>query len=157
MPEPPKVQRISAYALIGRTARRGPEVLLTRISSVGHRPGAWTLPGGGVDHGESPAAAVRRELAEETGLDVTEPVLHAVHDTHITGRAPNGRIEDFHGIHLIFVTHLADPGQGAGVVETDGTTDAVEWVPVAAVLDGDIEVLPVVLHALQGADPAGWG
>ena len=28
----------------------------------------WTLPGGGVEAGESPAAAVIRELAEETGL-----------------------------------------------------------------------------------------
>lgn len=34
-----------------------------------HRTG-WTLPGGLIDAGEEPAEALRRELLEETGLDV---------------------------------------------------------------------------------------
>ena len=32
------------------------------------RPGAWQLPQGGIDDGESPERAVWRELKEETGL-----------------------------------------------------------------------------------------
>jgi putative (di)nucleoside polyphosphate hydrolase len=31
-------------------------------------PGAWQMPQGGIDEGESPAAAAGRELAEETGI-----------------------------------------------------------------------------------------
>ena len=31
-------------------------------------PGAWQMPQGGIDAGESPRAAALRELAEETGL-----------------------------------------------------------------------------------------
>ena len=46
---------------------RGNEVLLVK-SSYGSR--RWSLPGGGVDRGESCMSAAVRELAEETGLDI---------------------------------------------------------------------------------------
>ncbi len=45
-----------------------------------HRRG-WSLPGGLLDHGESPAQAVAREVAEETGLriDPGDQVAVGVH------------------------------------------------------------------------------
>jgi putative (di)nucleoside polyphosphate hydrolase len=42
---------------------------------VGQRidtPGAWQMPQGGIDQGEEPRAAARRELKEETGVDQAE-------------------------------------------------------------------------------------
>jgi ADP-ribose pyrophosphatase len=39
--------------------------------------GAWALPGGMVDVGESVSATVRREFAEEAGQHLADPVLHA--------------------------------------------------------------------------------
>ncbi|TIC80227.1 NUDIX domain-containing protein [Nocardioides sp. GY 10127] len=137
-------QRLSAYALV----RREDEVLLTRVSARGAHPGAWTLPGGGVEHGEDPASALVREVAEETGLEVAPSGLLIVHDTHFTGTAPSGRTEDFHGVHLVFSADVTD-GSEPAVAEDDGTTDEAAWHPVTDVLDGQVGVLDVVLAALR--------
>jgi 8-oxo-dGTP diphosphatase len=40
---------------------------------------AWTTPGGRVEVGESPFAALRREVLEESGLDVVEDGLVGVY------------------------------------------------------------------------------
>lgn len=135
-------QRLAAYALVLRDG----EVLLTRNSARGPRPGTWTLPGGGVDHGEPPAAAVAREVQEETGLEATVGELLGVHDEHFTGIAPHGREEDFHGVHLVFAATVR-AGEPA-VLETAGTTDAVAWVPLAGLGSGKVPVAVVVTAAL---------
>mgnify|MGYP002761186040 FL=1 len=36
-----------------------------------HVKGTYNIPGGGVEHGENPVEAVKREVMEETGLEVT--------------------------------------------------------------------------------------
>ena len=142
---PFRLQRVAAYAL----ARRDDTVLLTRLSERAAHPGRWTLPGGGVDHGEQPATALAREVEEECGLPCEVGALLDVHDTHFLGHAPSGRIEDYHGIHLVFAATV-----GAGepqVLEVGGTTDAVAWIAVADIEAGAVDVLDVVRHALGRA------
>ena len=143
---PFRLQRLAVYALV----RRGGEVLLTRISGRGAHPGAWTLPGGGLDHGESPRDALAREVREECGVECAVGDLLDVHDTHFEGTAPSGRFEDFHGVHLVFRGTVPDDAE-PHVVETDGTTDQVAWVPVADVDGGRIRVLDVVRAALAAS------
>jgi 8-oxo-dGTP diphosphatase len=146
---PFRLQRLAVYALI----RRWDDILLTRISGRGAHPGAWTLPGGGLDHGESPRDALAREVREECGVECQVGDLLDVHDTHFEGMAPSGRFEDFHGVHLLFRGTVPE-GAEARVVETDGTTDAVAWVPVDEVGAGRIRVLDVVTAALRADDAA---
>jgi 8-oxo-dGTP pyrophosphatase MutT (NUDIX family) len=141
---PYQLQRVAVYALI----RRGDEVLLTRISPLGAHPGVWTLPGGGLDHGETPRDALAREVREECGVDCQVGDLLDVHDIHFQGTAPSGRFEDFHGVHLVFRGVVPD-GAEPRVVETDGTTDDVAWVHVADVASGRVPVLDVVRAALE--------
>ena len=146
--KPFRHQRLGAYAL----ARRNDSVLLVRISGRGFHTGSWTLPGGGVGHGEPPRTAVLRELREECGVGGAVGELVAVHDEHFSGTAPNGRYEDFHAVALVFDVTLED-GAEPVLAEEDGTTDAVAWVPVADVESGTLPVLGVVAEALRTAAP----
>ncbi len=138
-----RLQRLAVYALV----RRPGEVLLTRISRRGHLPGAWTLPGGGIEHGEKPAVGLAREVEEECGVTCEVGDLLDVHDVHLVGTAPNGRTEDYHGVHMIFAATVP-PEAKLTVAEENGTTDAVAWISLTDITSERIEVLDVVTHAL---------
>lgn len=45
-------------------------VLVLRRANTDYGPGAWCLPGGKVDHGQTVEDALHREVLEETGLAV---------------------------------------------------------------------------------------
>lgn len=139
---PVRLQRVAAYALV----RRADEVLLTLLSARSAHPGRWTLPGGGVDHGEHPSVALAREVEEECGLPCEVTSLLSVHDTHFFGNAPSGRIEDYHGVHLVYGSTVGD-GEPR-VLEVDGTTAAAAWISVADIESGAVDVLDLVKHAL---------
>ena len=58
----PQKTRSCAYAVIVNSDRR--------IAAVQESPGRRHLPGGGIEAGETPAEAVRREVLEELGCHV---------------------------------------------------------------------------------------
>ena len=142
--DPPQRQRIAAYALLTHDGR----ILLTRMSSRTRIEGRWTLPGGGLEHGEDPRDALRREVYEETGLHAEPGRILDVHASHFVGARADGLVEDYHGIHLIFAAEIApeDLGRTPRVVEVDGSTDHVEWVDLAAA--EDLELLSAARYAL---------
>lgn len=116
------VTRVSAYALCVLDDR----VLLCRIAP-GPWPavGSWTLPGGGLDFGETPAAAALRELEEEAGL-IGE--LEGVADVlSWTARRPDpedGVDEAFHAIQVVYRARVVG---GSLRDEPDGSTDRAAW------------------------------
>jgi 8-oxo-dGTP diphosphatase len=142
--EETRTQRLGAYAVVFD----GDRILLTRISPVGYPAGAWTLPGGGVDHGESPNDAVVRELYEEAGLHARSSRLVDVHDVHVVGPAREQRYEDYHGVHLLYAVTV-DTATKPQVIDVGGTTDVVAWVPIADVGSAVRPVLPMVEHAIE--------
>jgi 8-oxo-dGTP pyrophosphatase MutT (NUDIX family) len=116
-------QRAAAYALV--TSARG--ILLTQLSEATNAAGRWTLPGGGIDPGESPLEALHREVWEESGQSIDEPVVLDIHTQHWVGRAPSGRLEDFHAVRIIFTAHCPSPTEPV-VHDIGGSTAAVRWV-----------------------------
>lgn len=141
---PPHRQRIAAYAVL----TRGDDVLLTRMSARTRIEGRWTLPGGGIDHGEDPRDALRREVYEETGLRVEPGRVVDVHATHFVGARADGLVEDYHGIHLIFEAEIAEESQDVAphVVEENGSTEHAEWVPISTAKG--LDLLSAARHAL---------
>jgi len=60
----------------------GGRLLVARRPEGSHLAGCWEFPGGKIAEGEEPAAAARRELAEETGLVARdlEPLVVVTHE-----------------------------------------------------------------------------
>jgi 8-oxo-dGTP diphosphatase len=115
--------RIGGYALCVERGR----ILLSRLSVVEVDYGAWTLPGGGVDFGEHPDAAVLRELEEETGLlGEIESVAGVFSHVYQRSRAANGN--DLHFLGIVYRVRVTG---GELRDEVDGTTDTAAWIPRA--------------------------
>ncbi len=84
------------------------------------RKGEWSLPGGMLDLGESLTDAVRREVREETGLDVElGPIIETFDRVH---RDAEGRIR----YHFVIVDYVCWPIAGDAVAGSDA--EAVAWV-----------------------------
>jgi 8-oxo-dGTP diphosphatase len=114
--------RVAAYALCRDDAGR---VLLCHIAPSVGAGDIWTLPGGGLEFGESPAVAVVRELAEETGyrgeveqlLDVSDRLFEDLDDAHGSTRR--------HANRTVSAVRIVD---GELRDEPDGSTDTCRWL-----------------------------
>lgn len=140
---------MGAYAVMLREHEGRVEVLLSRLSARVSRTELWTLPGGGIDHGEDPREALRREVYEETGLHAEPGPVADVHSSHFTGPRNDGLVEDYHGIHLIFHAALQPVSVGVEprVTELDGSTDLAAWVHREDALE--LDLLSAARHALD--------
>lgn len=133
MPEEPVIPCVGAVVLDQR--RR---LLLVRR---GHDPGRglWSVPGGRIEPGESDAAAVVREVAEETGAGVV--VVRHLGTVH--RRAPGGGTYE---IRDYLVRPLAQPSVDP---RAGDDADDARWVGAA-----DLAGLPVVDGLVEAL--AGW-
>lgn len=138
-----KIRRTAAYGVC--RAADG-SVLLARGSDLSAFPGVWSLPGGGVDHGEHPADAVVREFAEETGLAVLVTGIRGVVSDVIA--LPDGGDPALAGLieHTDRILYDVTVAGGDLRAEADGTTDLAQWVTHAAV--DALPLLPFTARAL---------
>lgn len=117
--------RVAAYAVITDADGR---VLLAHWNEGRHA--AWTLPGGGLDAGEDPEHAVRREIREETGFRAAVDGLLGIHSRVIPA---NDRIAadatgPLHTLRIVYRAHITG---GRLRNETEGSTDEARWFTLA--------------------------
>lgn len=124
-------QRVSAYGVIVADGM----MLLAKIAPGYPGAGNWTLPGGGLDWGETPEAAMHRELYEETGLTGVLNGLLGIDSIRIE-RNRNGRRVGYHALRIIYaVTAVGEPR----VTEVDGSVVESRWLPL-----NEVPQLPTV-------------
>ena len=149
MEDLPQVQRVAAYAVI----LRGDDILLSRLAPRVTPDELWTLPGGGIEHGEEPRLAVLREIHEETGLEAQVSETSRVYSAHMPGVRRQGRVVDAQAIRIVYDGWVLPNAPEPRVVEVDGSTVEAAWVPVADVRAGIVPVVPMVLEALNDHRP----
>jgi 8-oxo-dGTP pyrophosphatase MutT (NUDIX family) len=128
--------------------------------------GVWAAPGGGIEPGELPLAALRRELHEETGLVIDSDPPHVWHQEVAAPGHANGYDRVVNDYFLVHTPHfdprgaLSDDDLAAehisamrwwrhGDIAEYGGTDLFSprdiATPLAALIAGDIPDAPVLL------------
>lgn len=139
---------MAAYAI----CVRDDHMLLARwVSRDGMRK--WTLPGGGMDHGEDPYDTVIREAAEETGYDVEPTALLGVDSVHRDYPRRLGTRADFQGLRIVYEARVTG---GELRHELNGSTDMAAWHPLADVPALErVELVDVGLRLWRERPPNG--
>lgn len=113
---------------VGAIITRGDRVLLARR---GHPPaeGAWSIPGGRVEIGETLPAALRREIQEECCLEVTVGDVAILLDR--ISRRPDGTLASHYLIVDFWTTAASDHARAASDATAVGwfTLDEIRQLP----------------------------
>lgn len=112
--------------------------------------GQWSLPGGAVDVGETLAACVRREMLEETGLEVEIGAVIEVFDriTHDS----EGKVQ----YHFVLVDYVCRPIGGTLGAATDVAEVAWARPGQLAALGLTEKATEVIDRGFALAREAGW-
>lgn len=125
------------------------KVLMTRSRFIDRE--FVNFPGGGVELGEAPMAALRREYREETGLEISPVnVLYASEEAHLSSHKP---------IQIVSIYWLVERAGGT-LHMGDNKDDVIHlfWAPVDDIPTGEMfpsdlefsRVLPRLLKSRRG-------
>ena len=121
-------------AVCALVRRDGRILSMRRSATKDAAPGIWEALSGRMEPGESPLEAVRREILEESGLDVL------VHPRPLSAHASERA-----GIPMLIVYYLADWVRGE--VRLSDEHDAFEWLTAEEFAERT--PIPQLAHAVR--------
>jgi 8-oxo-dGTP diphosphatase len=127
---------------VGAVVVRGDKALIIKRANE-PRKGEWSLPGGLLELGESLQDAARREIQEETGLDVViGPIIETFDRVH---RDDAGRVR----YHFVIVDFVCWSDDGEATPGSDA--DAAAWATGAELDDYGVNAhaAAVIRHGLK--------
>jgi len=111
-------QQIGVKAIIERDNK----VLLIKRSRIyGDLSHSWDIPGGRINFGEDPIDGLKREIAEETGLNLKE--VHQILDASTVFQN-----EQKHIVRLTFLCSIEE-----GSINLSEEHTEIEWCPIATI------------------------
>lgn len=96
-----KHTHIGAYGIVVKNNK----IVLIKKARGGYT-GKLDLPGGGIEHNETPEDALKRELMEEIGANVISYKLLMVKDSNIIWQIKENFYEDLHHIGIIYSANI---------------------------------------------------
>lgn len=144
----PDIRRQAVRALL--VSDPGDELLLVRLFVPDSGKRIWLAPGGGVEVGESNAAALQREVWEETGLKIRTPGTPVWRRSHsFVFRQED--IEQHELYYLLRVPHFVPHGTNNPAQNEVELIEDMRWWPLAEIQASDEIFVPrkLGLHLAQ--------
>lgn len=123
---------------LGVIVRKGDRILLGRRKGS-HGAGEYASPGGHLEHLEGLEACCRREVMEETGLEIAN--VRFLRVMNVTQYAPR---------HYVDLSFVADWVSGEPEVREPDKVERWDWYPLAALPSPLFATMESSLAALRG-------
>ena len=131
---------VGAYGILIRDGK----IALVKKARGGYK-GKYDLPGGGIEHTETPIEALHREMMEEVnGTVIKEELLDAT-STNIKWLMEENVTEDLHHIGILYLVDIKEENLK---IDADGLdSDGAVWLPIEEL--NEEQLSPFAWYALK--------